>query len=67
MGVTVTGLKEVVVEDVEKVKVLMSKGSSRRQVGATKLNEQSSRSHAIFRVVIEARDRRGHGEEGAAR
>lgn len=35
------------------------------QVGGTKLNETSSRSHTIFRVMVEARER--EGEAGAAR
>jgi centromeric protein E len=68
LGVTVAGLREVYVDTVEKVRSLLAKGASRRQTGGTRLNENSSRSHTIFRIVIESRERvdRG-GEAGAAR
>lgn len=68
LGVTVAGLREVHVDTVEKVRSLLAKGASRRQTGGTRLNENSSRSHTIFRIVIESRERvdRG-GEAGAAR
>ena len=32
---------------------LMERGSSQRATGATKLNELSSRSHAVFIIIVE--------------
>ena len=55
LGVKVNGLQEEVVTSKQRVKNLISKGLHRRQTGATKLNLESSRSHTIFRMVIETR------------
>lgn len=38
---------------------LMERGESERHIGATNMNEQSSRSHTIFRMVIESKERNG--------
>jgi centromeric protein E len=35
---------------------ILRKGSSNRQTGETNMNESSSRSHTIFKMVIESRD-----------
>lgn len=35
----------------------MRKGQELRHVGGTNMNERSSRSHSIFRMVIESRER----------
>lgn len=55
LGVKVSGLQEEVVTDKQRIRNLISKGLHRRQTGATKLNLESSRSHTIFRMVIESR------------
>ena len=52
-GVYVEGLSEWVVRTPADVYDLMSRGSQARTTGATKLNELSSRSHAIFILVVE--------------
>eukprot|EP01084_Bolivina_argentea_P175181 303424_1 len=36
---------------------ILSKGMSNRNVGATKMNTQSSRSHTIFQITLESRQR----------
>ncbi|KAK3892880.1 hypothetical protein Pcinc_003281 [Petrolisthes cinctipes] len=36
---------------------LMRKGEKNRHVGVTNMNERSSRSHSIFRMIIESRER----------
>lgn len=55
-GVFVDGLTEVNVEAPEQVLELLVAGQARRCVGSTAMNQDSSRSHSIFRIVIESRD-----------
>lgn len=52
-GVRVDGLSEWVVRTPTDVYTLMARGASARATGATKLNEISSRSHAIFILIVE--------------
>ena len=52
-GVRVEGLSEWVVRSPAEVAVLLRKGAAARATGATKLNEASSRSHAIFTLTVE--------------
>ncbi|ORY05417.1 kinesin-domain-containing protein [Basidiobolus meristosporus CBS 931.73] len=56
-GVFVGKLTEAIVLSPEEVIQLMKKGESNRHVGETNMNERSSRSHTIFRMVIESRER----------
>ena len=53
-GVFVQGLKEQPVMNPDQVLALLSAGQSLRHTGATNYNEQSSRSHTVFRLVVEA-------------
>ncbi|CAG8579760.1 2401_t:CDS:2 [Funneliformis caledonium] len=48
-----SGLQEIKVNSVEEVMEHLSRGSLNRQTGATDMNAQSSRSHAIFSVTLE--------------
>ena len=52
-GVYVEGLSEWVVRSPSDVYDLMARGARARTTGATRLNELSSRSHAIFIIVVE--------------
>ncbi len=52
-GVHVDGLSEWVVRSSADVYSLMERGAAARATGATKLNELSSRSHAIFILIVE--------------
>lgn len=54
-GVHVSGLREDIVSSPEQVLQLLEEGESHRHVGETKMNKSSSRSHTIFRMVIESR------------
>ena len=54
-GVFVEGLTEVAVRSPQEVWALAAKGQRARQTAATRLNDVSSRSHAVFTVVIEQR------------
>ncbi|KAG7377311.1 hypothetical protein PHYPSEUDO_011868 [Phytophthora pseudosyringae] len=51
--VYVKELTEVVVRDVQSMNNVMNRGFKNRTVGATLMNEGSSRSHSIFTVVVE--------------
>lgn len=56
-GVYIGNLKEEVVSNAQQVLELMSYGEQARHFGSTNMNDHSSRSHTIFRVTIESRDR----------
>ncbi|CAI2161819.1 17640_t:CDS:2 [Funneliformis geosporum] len=47
-----SGLQEIRVNSVNEVMGHLTRGSANRQVGATDMNAQSSRSHAIFSVTM---------------
>ncbi|XP_071942688.1 uncharacterized protein [Antedon mediterranea] len=55
--VFVSGLTEEVVNNADKIIDLLKKGDQQRHVGRTNMNEHSSRSHTIFCIVIESRER----------
>ncbi|GMH40298.1 hypothetical protein BSKO_08202 [Bryopsis sp. KO-2023] len=52
-GVFVDGLSEWVVRSAAEVYGLMARGAKLRATGTTKLNEISSRSHAILIIIVE--------------
>ena len=54
-GIYVARLREDIVSGPEQVLDLLAEGESHRHVGETKMNKNSSRSHTIFRMVIESR------------
>ncbi|CAE5962599.1 unnamed protein product [Arabidopsis arenosa] len=54
-GVFVAGLKEEIVGDAEQILKLIDSGEVNRHFGETNMNVHSSRSHTIFRMVIESR------------
>ncbi|KAJ0393587.1 hypothetical protein P43SY_001146 [Pythium insidiosum] len=56
-SVFVKELTEVVVSDVDSINRVMNKGFKNRTVGATLMNEGSSRSHSIFTVVVEVSEK----------
>mmetsp|Transcript_26116 Transcript_26116/g.62046 ORF Transcript_26116/g.62046 Transcript_26116/m.62046 type:complete len:743 (-) Transcript_26116:254-2482(-) len=53
-GLVIRGLKENVVTTPEQVFEMLRKGEKRRSVGATNMNQHSSRSHAMVRLWIES-------------
>ncbi|CAG9462584.1 unnamed protein product [Pedinophyceae sp. YPF-701] len=55
-GVYVDGATEVQVNSDGELLGLLSKGSHRRHVSATGMNEESSRSHAIFMINVVRKD-----------
>jgi kinesin family protein 3/17 len=64
IGVYAKDLSSVVCHNADDMERIMSVGNRNRSVGATNMNEQSSRSHAIFSICIECSDR---GPDGAQR
>jgi len=51
-GVYVKGLLEVYVSSVDEVFEVMKRGGNARAVAATNMNQESSRSHSIFVIVV---------------
>ena len=58
-GVVVRGLKEEIVQCPSDVFALLDIGDSKRKVGSTSMNKTSSRSHSLFRIILESRVARG--------
>jgi kinesin family protein 3/17 len=52
-GVFVEGLSEWVVRSPQEIYMLMQRGGTVRATGSTKMNEISSRSHAVFIIIAE--------------
>ncbi|CAL1275131.1 unnamed protein product [Larinioides sclopetarius] len=52
--IKVIGLQEKLVQKPEQILHFMKNGECRRRTGETRMNEKSSRSHAIFRMIIES-------------
>ncbi|OQS02822.1 kinesin [Thraustotheca clavata] len=52
-GVFVKGLTAQVVKDAAEIDAVMRQGNKNRSVGATNMNQTSSRSHSIFTIVVE--------------
>ena len=58
-GVFVHGVIEEMAVSPERVFELLAIGEQNRHVAATNMNVRSSRSHTVFRMVIETRQRKG--------
>ncbi|KAF7365202.1 Kinesin-like protein [Mycena venus] len=63
--VILSGLREEVVTSLASVREVLRRGEGNRRTASTDWNERSSRSHSVFRVVCESRERgdRSCGEE----
>ncbi|KAI9065177.1 kinesin-domain-containing protein [Trametes sanguinea] len=51
-GVIIQGLEETPVKNASDALALLTKGSHRRQIAATKFNDHSSRSHSVFSITV---------------
>ena len=62
--VQVVGLSEVPVTTVDEVSRLIQQGSAMRAQGTTSANENSSRSHAVFQIILRTntRQKKLHGK-----
>ncbi|KAK2878501.1 hypothetical protein QQF64_011457 [Cirrhinus molitorella] len=63
LGVYVKDLSSVVTKNVKEIEHVMNLGNQSRSVGYTKMNERSSRSHAIFVITIECSEMGIDGED----
>lgn len=61
--VVLAPLREEVVTSLKGVKEVLRRGEGNRRTACTDWNERSSRSHSVFRMVIESRER-GGDEDG---
>ena len=52
-GVYVKDLQSIIAKNLGEIEQVMTVGNKNRSVGATNMNEHSSRSHAIFIITIE--------------
>ncbi|KAL1749329.1 kinesin protein [Schizophyllum fasciatum] len=55
--ITLTPLREEVITSLKSVTDVLKRGEANRRTASTDWNERSSRSHSVFRVVIESRER----------
>lgn len=55
-GVFIQGLEEIAVKDSADALALLTKGSERRQIAATKFNDHSSRSHSVFSITVHIKE-----------
>ncbi|KAJ6496722.1 kinesin 2 [Mycena vitilis] len=55
-GVFIQGLEEIAVKDSTDALALLTKGSERRQIAATKFNDHSSRSHSVFSITVHIKE-----------
>ncbi|XP_076299090.1 kinesin-like protein Klp61F [Lasioglossum baleicum] len=62
-AVIIHGLEEITVHNKSEVYKILEKGLERRQVAATLLNAQSSRSHTVFSVTVHLKENTLDGEE----
>jgi hypothetical protein len=62
-GVYVKDLSSFVIKDVAEMNRLMDAGHKNRSVGATLMNERSSRSHSIFTITVEASETGPDGQD----
>jgi len=63
VGVYVKDLSHFVANNADDMDRIMTVGNKNRSVGATNMNEHSSRSHAIFTVMIECSDKGPDGQQ----
>ncbi|XP_066530622.1 kinesin family member 3Cb isoform X2 [Hoplias malabaricus] len=63
LGVYVKDLSSVVTKNIKEIEHVMNLGNQSRSVGFTKMNERSSRSHAVFVITIECSEVGADGEE----
>jgi kinesin family protein 11 len=62
-GVFIQGLEEVCVKDSADALQLLTKGSLRRQIAATKFNDHSSRSHSVFSITVHIKETSSIGDD----
>ncbi|XP_073963885.1 kinesin-like protein 64D isoform X1 [Choristoneura fumiferana] len=62
IGVFVKDLTGYVVHNADELEKIMAVGNKNRHIGATAMNTESSRSHAIFSITVESSKKGGDGK-----
>jgi kinesin family protein 11 len=62
-SVVIQGLEEILVDNAHDVIQVLQRGSMKRQIAATKMNDVSSRSHGIFTITVHIKEATSDGEE----
>jgi hypothetical protein len=62
-GVYVKDLTSFVVKSSQEIDQVMQAGKKNRSVGSTMMNQESSRSHSIFSIVVECQTKGFDGED----
>ena len=62
-GVLIQGLEEIAVKDSKDALALLTKGSERRQIAATRFNDHSSRSHSVFSLTVHIKETNQMGDD----
>jgi kinesin family member 11 len=62
-GVFIQGLEEICVKDAADALALITKGSERRQIAATKFNDHSSRSHSVLTITVHIKETSAIGDD----
>ena len=55
-NVMVRDMSELDIQDIDSLQKALNDGANRRKTGRTDMNEHSSRSHTIFRIILESVD-----------
>jgi centromeric protein E len=64
--ITLHPVREEVVTNPAQVREILARGEASRRTAVTDWNERSSRSHSVFRLVIESREKPPGGGDGGA-
>jgi kinesin family member 11 len=62
-SVVIQGLEEILVNNAADVIQILQRGSMKRQIASTKMNDVSSRSHGIFSITVHIKEATSDGEE----
>jgi kinesin family member 11 len=62
-GVFIQNLEETLVKNSKDALALLTKGSHRRQIAATKFNDHSSRSHSVFSITVHIKETSSVGDD----
>ncbi|PWN22783.1 kinesin-domain-containing protein [Microstroma glucosiphilum] len=62
-GVVIQGLEDTPMRDAAHGLELLRRGSQKRQIAATRCNENSSRSHSVFTLTVHTKETTAKGED----
>lgn len=65
-GPFIKGAVETIVRDIDAVFHLLATGEENRHVGSTNMNMRSSRSHTLFKLILESQQRPSVKDDGDA-